>query len=87
MDNEASVKTSPRPDRPAADKKPERALLSMVASVMIITAAGFAALMFGLFHGLGWQECAAIIAGATILAGGITYTIHSFLGHRGGSTI
>lgn len=87
MDNEAGVKSSPASSGSAPDKKTECGLRSMVASVMIITAAGFAALMFGLFHGLGWQECAAIVVGTTVLAGGIAYTIQKFLGHRDQLTI
>ncbi len=61
--------------------------VKMIVSVMITTIAGFAALMFGLFHGLGWQECLAIIVGATLLAGGITYTIQRFSEHRDRFTI
>jgi NhaP-type Na+/H+ or K+/H+ antiporter len=59
----------------------------MIVGAMIATIAGFAVLMYGLFHGLGWQECLAIIVGATLLAGGITYTIQRFSGHRDQFTI
>ncbi len=61
--------------------------VNMIVGAMIATIAGFAALMFGLFHGLGWQECLAIIVGATLLAGGITYTIQRLSGHRGQFTM
>jgi 1,4-dihydroxy-2-naphthoate octaprenyltransferase len=50
----------------------------MIASVMIVTVAASVALMLGLLHGIGWQECALLIIGAALLAGGITYTIHRF---------
>ncbi len=70
----------------APDRKSEWAV-HMIASVTIVTVAAFAAIMFGLFHGLGWQECAAIIVGAVVLAGGIAYTIQKFLEHRDQATI
>lgn len=55
---------------------------AMIASVVTITIAAFAALMFGLFHELGWQECALIVIGAALLAGGITYTFQRFRSSR-----
>ena len=65
---------------PAANGRtgPSVRLVAMMAGVMVVTVVAFAALLLGLVHGMAWQECALLVAGAALLAGGISYTIQRF---------
>jgi hypothetical protein len=61
-------------------------LRSIIGTVIVVTVAALAALMFGLFHGIGWQERLVMVVGAAAIAGGATYTFQRFLKGPGKSS-
>ena len=54
-------------------------LRSIIGTMILATIAALAALMFGLFHGVGWQERLVMVIGAAAIAGGATYIFQRFL--------
>ena len=54
-------------------------LRSIIGTMIVVTVAALAALMFGLFHGIAWQERLVMVVGAAAIGGGATYTFQRFL--------
>ncbi len=79
-----STATNPSPvAKPPSQTGPEvkksTKVRSMIGIVVFVVFAVTAALMFGLFHGLGAEESLLIMLGAALLIGGVVYTVQSFL--------
>ena len=63
----------------ASERRRAFRLPSAIGTGMIATTAVSFALLFSLFHELGTEESLLIASGAALLAGGIAYTIQTFL--------
>jgi hypothetical protein len=89
MSTKVAMEPAPIPgSRAEASLEPEKSknLRSIIGTVIVVTVAALAALMFGLFHGIGWQERLVIVVGAAAIAGGATYTFQRFLKGPGKSS-
>ncbi len=88
MSTKVAIEPVPIPSSRAAsgpETENSKNLRSIIGTVMVVTVAALAALMFGLFHEIGWQERLVVVVGAAAIAGGVTYTFQRFLNGPGKS--
>ena len=81
MSTKVTIEPAPIPGSRAESSLETEKLknLRSIGTAIVVMIAALAAFMFGLFHGIGWQERLVMVVGAAAIAGGVTYTFQRFL--------